>query len=246
MLSWKDWTMLAGGLHVIEGCLCRAIGSGSGKVLAQEHRFDGCKGWLRQQDLCHPVPPSQAVPVPWMPVQVVRVGSLDAMHTPGVLGLAPAKEPGGCPATPFLEIGDLQGVEMPVLGVGDSGLSAKVNSAHRHTVARVGVSSDGQSARFIDNPIGGQDIGRGAHLGCARVQQIGRHVQFQEQMLQSADSGSRRKNRQDVKSQGGRKLETWQHQELVPNMPVLIQLALLVWLHPSQFLQQIELLNLRL
>jgi hypothetical protein len=122
---------------------------------------------------------------------VVGVRALDAVHSPGILRLAPAKERRGRAATTLLQVGYLQSVEVGVLRIGDARLSTKVQPTQRHPVAGVGVGGNNQSSRLIDHAISGQYVGGRAGLGGPHVQFVGRHVQFQEQVLQGADAGLR-------------------------------------------------------
>jgi hypothetical protein len=123
------WALLASGLDVIEGRLGRAIGTGARKILPQKDRLDLFEGRLGQQDLGYTVTPSQPVPISRILDDSVSIGSLNAVHPAGILRLAAAKEPGSRSATPFLEIGHLQGMEMAILGKGNARLPAKIEAS---------------------------------------------------------------------------------------------------------------------
>ena len=51
------WSLLAGRLDVIVGCLAGPVRTGSGEILTHEHSLDGLKGGLGQKDLRHTVAP---------------------------------------------------------------------------------------------------------------------------------------------------------------------------------------------
>ena len=130
------------------------------------------------------------------------------------------------------------------MGEGNACLPAKVKTPHGHAVRGIGVGRDGKPTSLINDPVSGQDVDRGAHLSCTLIQLAGWHVQFNKQMLQSTDASLGWKNREDVKSQRCSEFESRQNQNLVANAPVLLQLALLLWLNTSQSRQQVKLLYL--
>jgi hypothetical protein len=82
------------------------------------------------------------------------------VHSARVLGLGAAEEQGRPAATLLTEVGDLKGVQVGILGVGDLGLPTEVEPDHGDAVGRIGVCGDGQPAGFVDETVGDQDIAR--------------------------------------------------------------------------------------
>ena len=50
------------------------------------------------------------------------------MHAAGILGLATAKEPSSRAASLFLQVGDLESMQVTVLSIGNPRLAAKVKA----------------------------------------------------------------------------------------------------------------------
>ena len=61
-------------------------------------------------------------------------------------------------AREFLQVGDLQPMQMRILCVGDLGLPTKGEVAHGNAVGGVGVGGYDDAASLMDEAIGGQDV----------------------------------------------------------------------------------------
>ncbi len=108
------------------------------------------------------------------------IAALDTMHAPRVLGLVPTKKPRRRPASFFLQVGHLQGMKVPVLGVGDPCLTAEIQAPERHSMAGVGVGRDDQPARLVYQAVGGQHISRRSDLCRAQVELFRGDVQLDQ------------------------------------------------------------------
>jgi hypothetical protein len=165
-----------------------------------------------------------------MAIEAMGIGALDTMHAARILGLASTEEGCSRAAPPLLQIGDLQGMKVPVLRVSDAGLPAKVESPQRNTVGGISVGSDGKPTCLVDDSIGREDISRSADLGCPLVQTVSGYVQLQQQMLQPAGACLWWENGQDVKAKGGCELEPWEDQDAIANASKLFKLPSFVGL----------------
>ncbi len=92
--------------------------------------------------------------------------------------------------------------------------------------------------------VDGQHVGGGADLGGPLLQPVGRHVQVQQDVFELANRGLRGEDAQNVKAEGGRELEARQHQNLVPQATIFIQLAALVGAQAVLRLQPLQALDL--
>lgn len=107
------------------------------------------------------------------------------------------------------------------------------------------MSCNDDAAGGVDDPICGQHIGGGAYFGGPPVKPVGRHVQVKQDMLELPNGGFRREEANDVKSEGGRKLEARQHQNLLAQPAIFVKLTAFVGAQAVLDLQPLQPLDLR-
>ena len=157
--------------------------------------------------------------------QPVRVRALDAVHPAGIFGLGAVEEARRRAARGALQVGHFQRVEVAILGEGDLGLAAEAEALQGHAVRAVGVRGDHDAAGLVDQAVRGEHVGASRRPPCC-PRPAGRPGTLRRSRssssVRSGVSGG--KMAEDVEPERGGKLEARQHQDLVAQAAVLIQI----------------------
>jgi len=137
----------------------------------------------------------------------MSIGSLDAVHAPWVLGFRSGEEGGRRAASLGLQVGDLKGMEIGILSIGNPRLAAEAQPDHSHASGRVGVRRNHQCPGLGHDPVGTDDIGGGADLHVAQFERGDGHPQSKQHMLDRPHGGLRVKDGQYVKAKRRCELE---------------------------------------
>ena len=205
-------------------------------LLGTQHGADVLKGWFVEHQFGRPLADAQALGIARVDGQAVSIGALQAVHAPRVFGFGPVEE-AHRGMTDAIQVGDLERVQVGVLGVGDLGLPAEWEVAHGDAVRAVGMRGDHKPAGIVNDAVGAQYIRCRTGFGAAFVQLGGRNLEVQEHVFEVSDRSIRRKNTQDMKAKGGCKLKSRQNDHLVAQRTPLVKTLLFLGAQSALLIQ---------
>ena len=192
------------------------------KLFGAQERGQRVKSRFVQQKFAGPIADSQSFGGAGVCCQPMGVAALQAVHAPRVFRLAPVEKASGRAPGP-IQVGHLQCIQVRVLGVGDLGLSAKGEIAHRHAMGAVCVCCNHQPSCLVDDSVGCQHVGRRSGLGAAGVELVGRDLHRQQNMFQLAYGGFGWKNCQNMEPKCSGKLKARKDDHLIGGLTPALQ-----------------------